>query len=137
MKNVLINVLTAAVFISPFSVVMAENPVVDKLLQSYQSQGASEGNALNGQQFWNKTFPGEAPFTERSCNTCHSDNLKNTGKHVRTGKALKPLAPTSNVTSLTDEKKIIKWLKRNCIWTTGRECSVQEKADILTFIRQQ
>jgi len=137
MKNVLLISLTTAILITPVSAVMAENPVVDKLMKSYQSQGASKGNADNGQQLWNKTFSGKAPFTERSCKTCHSANLKNTGKHVRTGKALKPLAPSSNVASLTSEKKIKKWLKRNCKWTTGRECSVQDKSDILAFIKQQ
>jgi hypothetical protein len=137
MKKSLFNILTSIIIITPFSAVMAENPVVDKLMESYQAQGATKGNIQNGQQFWNKTFSGKAPFTERSCKACHTANLKNSGKHVRTGKILKPLAPSSNPESLTSEQKIKKWLTRNCKWTKGEECSVQEKSDILAFIKQQ
>jgi len=116
---------------------MANNPAVTQLLADYQSQGAGIGNAQSGEQLWNKTFSGKAPISERSCSTCHTDNLKNKGKHARTGKELKPLAPSVNKQSLSDVKKITKWLKRNCKWTLGRECTAQEKSDILTFINQQ
>ena len=106
-------------------------------MKSYQSQGAKKGNAQRGEQFWNKTFSGKAPFTERSCKSCHTSNLKNKGEHVRTGKILKPLAPSVNQLSLSKVKKVNKWFKRNCKWTIGSECSAQTKADILAFIEQQ
>ena len=71
----------------------------------------------------------------RSCTTCHTADPRQGGKHIRTGKAIKPLSPTANPNSLTDAKKIEKWFRRNCNWTMGRECSAREKADILAFLK--
>ena len=137
MKKLFIGFLTTSFLITNFSSVMADEATVNTLMKNYQSQGAKSGNAQRGEQFWNKTFTGKPPFTERSCKSCHSSNLKNKGEHVRTGKTLKPLAPSVNETSLSKVKKIKKWFKRNCKWTTGKECNAQVKADILAFIKQQ
>ena len=134
MKHILLISITLMIY---SNIAMANNTAVTQLLDDYQLQGVSVGNAQSGEQLWNKTFSGKAPFTERSCSTCHTDNLKNKGKHARTGKELKPLAPSANNQSLSDTKKIKKWFKRNCKWTLGRECTAQEKSDILTFINQQ
>jgi hypothetical protein len=38
---------------------------------------------------------------------------------------------------LTDVASIEKWFLRNCRGTWGRECSAQEKGDLLLFINQQ
>ena len=130
-------VMISAVLITHSSMALAENTVVNKLLSEYQIQGASTGQAQRGEKLWNQTFAGKAPFTQRSCASCHTRKLSNEGKHARTGKALKPMAPSVNPQSLTDVKKITKWFKRNCKWTLGRECTVQEKSDILIFINQQ
>ena len=130
-------VIISAVLMAHSSMALAENTAVSKLLSDYQSQGAGPGQAQRGEQLWNQTFAGEAPFTERSCASCHTSKLSDEGKHARTGKALKPMAPSINPESLTDVKKIAKWFKRNCKWTLGRECTVQEKSDILSFINQQ
>jgi|LGOV01.1.fsa_nt_gb hypothetical protein len=137
MKKLLISCITTALLVTQISSVLADETTVNTLMKNYQSQGAKTGNALRGQQFWNKTFSGKAPFTERSCKSCHTANLKNKGEHVRTGKILKPLAPSINSLSLSKVKKVNKWFKRNCKWTIGKECSAQEKADILAFIKQQ
>jgi hypothetical protein len=42
-----------------------------------------------------------------------------------------------NAERFTDVKKIEKWFKRNCKDAWGRECTVQEKADFLTFLLAQ
>ena len=136
MKKLLIGFITTLLIIQT-SFVRAENNAINILEKSYQNQGAKNGNAQSGEKLWNKTYSGKAPFTERSCNSCHTSNLKNNGEHVRTGKTLKPLAPSINPASLSKVKKIKKWFKRNCKWTTGKECSAQDKADILAFIKQQ
>ena len=137
MKKLLIGFITTSFLITHFSSVIADESTVNTLMKNYQSQGAKNGNALRGEKFWNKTFSGKAPFSERSCKSCHSTNLKNKGEHIRTGKILKPMAPSINKSSLSKVKKVNKWFKRNCKWTTGKECSAQQKADILAFIKQQ
>lgn len=110
---------------------------VDELLQQYQQQGASAPSAAAGKQLWEQPFTDPKSGKTRQCSTCHGSDLSQKGKHVRTGKTIDPLAVSANPQSLTDKKKIKKWLKRNCKWTIGRECTPQEKANVLTFISQQ
>lgn len=137
MKNLVMNILALTVLSIPVTAAVADETSINTLLQQYQAAGAKSGDANRGEALWNKSYTGKAPFTERSCKTCHTANVKNPGKHIRTGKALKPLAPSANPGSLIKVKKIKKWFKRNCKWTLGKECSVQQKADILTFLKTQ
>ena len=131
------SLLIYVLVLTPFAFVSADNSVLNQLTAGYRAEGATAADAKKGQQLWNKTFAGQAPYTERSCSSCHTDKLKNKGKHVRTGKLLQPLAPSVNKNSLTKIKQVEKWLKRNCKWTLSRECSAQEKTDLLTYISQQ
>ena len=131
------NLLIVGSLLLPPLAGMAGTPAVNSLLDEYTSQGASAPDAGRGQQLWiTKHVATTAPM-QRSCADCHSSDLRNKGKHVRTGKAIEPLAPSVNSNSLNDARNIKKWLKRNCKWTLGRECSAQEKSDILVFIGQQ
>jgi len=107
----------------------------DALLQQYAQQGASTPSAQRGQDMWQQTFAGSGEFSERSCASCHTNDLSRAGKHVKTGKAIKPMSPLVNAERLSDDRKVEKWLLRNCKWTLGRECSPQEKADFLAYIK--
>jgi len=111
--------------------------VVDDLLNSYSQDGAKEFNATIASEQWTKKIPNVKTGKPRSCSTCHTKNLRNTGKHVKTGKRIKPLAPSENAERLTDAKHIEKWFRRNCKWTLGRECTPQEKGNFLLFIQNQ
>jgi hypothetical protein len=108
---------------------------VDDRLAAYQAEGASEFSAERGKDMWFKPHDDPAGGKARSCTTCHSNNARVNGKHARTGKSIKPMAPSVNPERLTDAKKIEKWFKRNCKWTMGRECSPQEKGDLLSYLR--
>lgn len=129
-------VLTMATTLSLFALT-ANAAVVDEVIGQYQQQGASGPDAVKGKQLWVKTFTAGKKPQQRSCTSCHTENLRATGKHVKTGKAIEPLAPSVNSERLTETRKIEKWFKRNCKWTLGRECSAQEKADFLSYIRSQ
>ncbi|MDH5649543.1 MAG: DUF1924 domain-containing protein [Gammaproteobacteria bacterium] len=125
-------------FLSLFVTSQLSATLVDDLLQEYQKAGASGFDAARGEALWKKSFPDpKGAGKERSCTTCHTDNLRNAGKHATTGKAIEPLAPSVNNKRLTDRKEIEKWFLRNCKWTLGRECSAQEKGDILLYLRSQ
>ncbi len=117
----------------------AQAAVVDDLLAEYRQQAAGgEFSAERGRALWDKPFPDpKQPGKTRSCSLCHGNELRQGGKHVRTGKAIKPMAPSVNSARLSDARKVRKWLKRNCKWTLGRECTPQEKGDLLTFLRSQ
>jgi len=48
-----------------------------------------------------------------------------------------PMALSVNPERYTDPDKIEKWFLRNCKWTLGRECTAQEKGDVLTYLGSQ
>lgn len=132
MKNFI--VIMVPLIILPISIAMADMQTVEKLLQTYKTEGAAIADAAQGERLWNKKFKGKGGFSERSCASCHTKNLTDSGKHVKTNKLIKPMAPSVNTQRLTDAKKIKKWFKRNCKWTLGRECSAQEKSNLLLYI---
>ncbi len=92
-----------------------------------------ETSAERGKELWtrNQTVSGQL----RSCASCHTANPRRAGKHIRTGKAIKPMASSVNSSRFTDAKKSAKWFRRNCKWTLGRECSEQEKADFTRYLK--
>jgi hypothetical protein len=100
-------------------------------LETYRQEGIDQVDEQKGQQLWNTTV------NERSCTSCHGDNLENAGKHLKTGKIIQPMALSVNGERYQDSAKIEKWFLRNCKWTIGRQCSTQEKADILTWLSNQ
>lgn len=111
------------------------NPAVDELLSEYRQQGATNFSASAGKIFWNQTSRPGAATTARSCASCHTSDVRQTGKHAVTGNPIKPLAPSVMSKRLTNPKKIRKWFKRNCKWTRGRECTPQEKGDVLSYLK--
>lgn len=108
---------------------------VEVLLSTYRQQGASNFSAAAGKAFWNQAVRPSGADRDRSCATCHTADLHQTGKHAVTGKEIKPLAPSVMSKRLTNPTKIGKWLKRNCEWVRGRECTAQEKGDVLTYLK--
>ena len=109
--------------------------ITEQLLREYQTAGAQTFSANAGQVAWDKTRIDPKSGKARNCASCHTNNLHQTSKHIRTGKVIKPMAPSSNPERLTNRKHIDKWFKRNCKWVFGRECTPQEKGDYLTYIQ--
>jgi len=128
-------------FISLFSFATTNAPAaslssVDKLLTIYQLDAKQAFSAERGESFWKHSYPNSSG-KNRSCSSCHSINLTLAGKHVKTGKTIDAMALSVNQDRLQKTRKIEKWFKRNCKWTLGRECSAQEKGDILVYLQQQ
>jgi len=109
----------------------------NEVLQVYASQGVTKYDAEHGRTLWQEKNKGDAPYQSRSCESCHGQNLKQHGRHIKTNKKINPIAPSANTRSLKSIKKVKKWFKRNCKWTKGRECSAQEQADILAYLLTQ
>jgi len=114
----------------------AQANTVDDLLAAYKGQGAGTFNTSAGKALWQRKFP-SSNAAQRACTSCHTSDLTKAGRHAVTGKTIEPLAPSANAKRLTDRRQIEKWLKRNCKWTLGRECTAQEKGDLLSFLRSQ
>ena len=119
------------------STVVLASTAVEQLLQEYQVKGASQFSAEKGKTLWNKKFYSSRTNQQRSCTTCHTAKINQYGKHATTGKEIKPLAPSVMSKRLTNPKKIRKWFRRNCTWTLGRECTAQEKGNVLMYLKDQ
>lgn len=133
MKRFLSAIVLASLFAG--GVAMAAD-VVGERLAAYRAQGAGGFSAAAGEAFWNKTFPDPKGGKPRGCTTCHTNNLSKPGRHVETDKLIEPMKPAVNPKRLTDARHIEKWFRRNCKLILGRECTPQEKGDVLLFIRK-
>jgi mono/diheme cytochrome c family protein len=105
------------------------------MIDSYRVEAKQEDPAFSGfsaqrgEQFF------RAKHGEMSCASCHTDNPKQAGSHVKTGKAIEPLAPVANPQRLSDPAKVEKWFKRNCNEVLQRACTAREKGDFMTWLR--
>lgn len=108
------------------------SPAVVSLLAELEADAQRPFSAIDGDRRWHGIEP-----NNRSCMSCHLESLYVQGRHERTGKVIEPMAPSVNPERLTDPKKIKKWFLRNCKWTFGRECTAQEKGDILLWLSDQ
>jgi len=119
-----------------FTQLASASQAVDAMLKVYSDAGAGPFSAEAGQRMWTEKHRHNKTPMERSCSSCHTSNLGDSGKHAKTQKVIKPMTPGVNAKRLTDTKKIEKWFMRNCKWTLGRECSAQEKGDFLLYIQK-
>ncbi|MCK9395199.1 MAG: DUF1924 domain-containing protein [Methylobacter sp.] len=100
--------------------------------QAKNDKDFSGFSASRGEQFFKSRHDGDW-----SCSSCHTDNPAMTGKHIVTQKTIEPLAPSANPKRFTYAAKVEKWFKRNCKDVLKRECTAQEKGDVLTYLLSQ
>jgi len=86
-------------------------------------------SAQRGELFFKSTHG-----NDWSCASCHTENPLAPGKHVKTGKAIAPLAPAANPKRFTDAAAVEKWFRRNCNDVLGRACSAQEMSDVTQYL---
>ncbi len=94
---------------------------------------ASTGlNAEAGKAFFNRelTIHGK----QVACASCHTANPADTGKHIVTKKAIKPLAPSANPKRFTDLDKVEKNFEKHCLDIIGRDCTAQEKGNFIAYL---
>ena len=99
-----------------------------ELIRGYEAQSA-KASPIRGEQFFNVKHG-----KEWSCATCHENPPNHDTKHIVTGKLIMPLSPNVNADRFIDQAKVEKWFKRNCGDVLGRECTNQEKADVLSWL---
>jgi hypothetical protein len=131
MKIGSIRVLVLIAMLPGAGAIHAAAPRAIEQLDVYRQQGIEQADPQRGRQLW------YAMSGERGCTSCHGEKPTSVGKHVQTGKPIEPMAPSLNPARFQSGKKIEKWFLRNCKWTFDRECSTQEKADILTWLAGQ
>lgn len=117
-----------AIFLPVFSAVAADTTPHAQLSQ-WTAMAGRPSDVKRGQIFFNTRHDRDI-----SCASCHGSVPVKPGKHLSTGKVLDPLAPGANPKAFTDTARINKWFRRNCNDVLGRECSAQEKADVIAFL---
>lgn len=98
-------------------------------LERWSAQAGKPGQVEAGRAFFQGRHGGDW-----SCASCHGMPPTTDGKHASTGKRIAPLAPAFNASAFTDTAKVDKWFRRNCKDVAARECTAQEKADVLAFL---
>lgn len=127
-------VLAAALALLP-SLASADTP--QDLLAGYSraaaiAQPGFAPSAARGEAFFNQRRTVQADMP--NCAACHTADPRSEGRHVITGKLLKPLSPLANAARFTRAAKVEKWFGRNCREVVGRDCSAAEKADLIRFL---
>ena len=121
-SSLLILLATPALAVTPASM-LGEYRTAATSMPSFQGFSAERGRALY-----------ERRGQDWSCSSCHTDDPRGSGQHAVTGKAIRPLSPTANSERFTDAAKVEKWFRRNCRDVLGRECTVVEKGDFITWL---
>jgi len=105
------------------------------LYQHYAKAGGKSFNAERGKAFWLADHVGDNG-EKMNCTNCHGTDLGKPGKHNKSGKVIEPMAPSANPERYTDLEKVEKWFTRNCKQVLRRECTAQEKGDVLRYLSQ-
>lgn len=132
MSRVLLSLGLVVTSIFTISSAQAETPteILAMIKKSASSEpGFKDFSAARGENFFKVKHGGEW-----SCASCHTDNPTAQGKHAKTEKVIKPLAPSANPERFTEVAKVEKWFKRNCKDVLERECTAQEKGDVMVYL---
>ncbi len=102
-----------------------------ELLAGYQAKAAEPASAERGKRLFTTNFGQQMGW---SCSSCHTDNPTRTGRDEVKEKPIEPMAPAFNPKRFTDRVKVENAFRMNCNDVVGRECTAQEKADLLTWL---
>lgn len=138
-QNLTTTLLTAALALTLSGASMA-GPREDQLAQYAKAAKAADPafagfTAERGKTLHTQAFTGGKPDTP-SCTSCHGKDTRAAGRNP-SGKTIEPMAVSVTPARYTDPAKVEKWFKRNCNDVMGRECTVKEKGDWLTFMLGQ
>lgn len=112
--------------------VNAETPA--DFLKTFESEARQDGNFTGFSAERGRTFFQKTHGNDWSCAACHTRNPAMPGRHAKTNKLIKPMAPAANSERFTSARKVNKWFRRNCNDVVGRTCTAQEKGDVLTYL---
>ncbi len=121
-------ILLAALFCGASLSAKAATPA--ELLDAYVAKAGSPASAERGQKFFVQKFGRDF----ENCADCHTAVPTRPGKDLVANKPLKPLAPAANPARFTDRERVEYMFRLNCKDVVGRECSAQEKADVLAWL---
>lgn len=96
------------------------------------SPAATGLSASDGKAFYNREITVKGK--QIACASCHTSNPADTGKHIVTGKPIRPLAPSANPNRFADIDKVEKQFTDHCNDVIGTDCTAQEKGNFITYL---
>lgn len=70
------------------------------------------------------------------CQACHGGFNRWPNGVPRMHRQILAFAPSENPERFTDQRKVEKWFGFNCNYLLGRDCTPQEKGDLITWLLQ-
>lgn len=137
-------VLFMCLGLAAFSAV-ADVATAQKLADKYAVAAKSADAAwagptvAEGKAFFNREviqFKGDRnnPGKAIACASCHTANPADAGKHIVTGKAIRPLSPAVNAKRFSSLADVEKKFSKHCNEVVGSDCTPQEKASYITYL---
>lgn len=101
------------------------------ILAGYAAKAGSPPSAERGQKFFTQKWKGNL---FESCAECHTLMPTGRGRDQTSEKPMTALAPAANPKRFTDAARVENYFRLNCKDVVGRECSAQEKADVIAWL---
>ncbi len=101
------------------------------IMSAYAAKAGSPPSADRGEKLFTGKNKGGA---FESCTDCHTANPTRTGRDQVAEKSMPALAPAANAKRLTDAARVETAFRLNCKDVLNRECTAQEKADVLSWL---
>ena len=102
-----------------------------ELLAEYTAKAGAPASPDRGQKLFTTKGTGDMGW---SCASCHGNTPTSAGRNALSEKPIPALAPAFNPASFTDRSKVDGWFKNNCKDVLSRECTMAEKADVLSWL---
>lgn len=110
-----------------------------KLVIIYHTQAIAENkdfpgpSAEEGKIFYNNVVKA-TNGKETACASCHTANPADKGKHIETGKTIKPLSPVVNAKRFADFEKVEAKFTQHCVDILGQDCTAAQKANYISYV---
>jgi len=127
--------------VSQAALAATEDPRREKILADYAAaaKAADPGFAGFSVERGRAIYlgPHHANAEIPACAACHTNDPRQTGRHVKTGRPIEPMAVSAKPARFTDVAEVEERFGRDCKSVLGRDCSARDKGDFLTFLVNQ
>ena len=101
---------------------------------NYAGLSADEGRTFFAREVIQFKGDTNNPGKAIACASCHTANPADAGKHIVTGKAIKPLSPQINPKRFNSVAEVEKGFTKHCNEVVGSDCTPQEKGNYIAYL---
>lgn len=101
---------------------------------AYPGPSVADGKAFFSREVIQFKGDRNNPGKAIACASCHTANPADPGKHLVTGKPIKPLSPVVNPKRFSSMADVEKKFTKHCNEVVGSDCTPQEKASYITYL---